>query len=177
MRLLSKLPYLSAGLFLAGCVVIQPTNHTNQAAYDFFTYAAGDRDFRLVIVGDPFPGAGAELERITADAFARAHPSLHANFTTRPGPSERKPFRAVIAFNPPPTLLADQLCQSEQVTYPATKSADLQIMMAFCTNRAESEVSASIRPAPSIGSAELKNALVDIAIQLLPDNSQEKRRH
>ncbi|MDA0241718.1 MAG: hypothetical protein O3A84_17060 [Proteobacteria bacterium] len=174
MTLFSRVPVLSAGLLLAGCVIIQPVSYDNRAAYSFFTYAASDRDFRLTIFGDPFPDAQAKLEQVVTAAFQRAHPSVRANFTPRPGPSERKPFRAVVAFNPPVTMLPNQLCASQAVSYPIVTGEKLRVMMAFCTDRAEADILASITPAPAIDSAELASGLTDMAVQLIPAFVLEK---
>lgn len=175
MTVLSKLPVLSAGLLLAGCVVIQPISYNNRAAYDFFTYAASDRDFRLTIVGDPFPAAQEQLEQVVAKAFQRAHPSTRTNFTTRPGPSERKPFRAVIAFNAPMAMLPNRLCESQQVAYTPKRGEKMRVLMAFCTDRAEASVEGAIAPAPAIDSAELVRGLTDMAGHLIPAYVPEKR--
>jgi hypothetical protein len=85
-----------------------------------FGYAAGGRDLRVIIVGNPFGGDQAAFGRVVTDAMQGRNLGPQTNFTTTPGPSAREIYRVVMVFDPPNGLSADTTCQSDPAALSST---------------------------------------------------------
>ncbi len=127
---------LLAALAACGDQVVRLRGQTMSGSYNAgeFGYAAGGRDLRVVVVGNPFGGDQAAFERAVTDAMQGRSPSQKTNFATSPGPSARKEYRVVMVFNPPNNLVGDKVCQGDPPSLPtaAGEGTAVALVAVFC---------------------------------------------
>ncbi len=134
---------LTAVILLAfaacGNQVVRLSKQTMGGSYSAgeFGYAAGDRDLRVVIVGNPFGGDQATFERAVTDAMQGRNHGQQTNFTTSPGPNAREIYRAVMVFDPPKNLTGDKVCQSDSSSLPtaAGEGTAVTLIAVFCRSQ------------------------------------------
>jgi len=123
---------------LAACgdQVVRVRGQTMSGSYNAgdFGYAAGGRDLRVVIVGNPFGGDQAAFERAVTDAMQGRNHGQETNFTTSPGPSARAEYRAVMVFNPSNNLVGGTVCQRDPTSLPtaAGEGTAVALVAVFC---------------------------------------------
>lgn len=163
---------LTIGFFLTGCVVTSNVSRYTDDPETFFQYAASDRDFTIVVKGNPFAASQVALtDRVTA-AFQKAQPSVNANFTSQPNETARKPYKAVVLFNSESWVTAEQICGQPDEVPIKTTAKELRIRAVFCDDLPISEISATATPLPSFNDPEFDNALVELALRLFPPTQQ-----
>lgn len=123
-------------LFGCGDGLVSLTDQADSLAYDrgHLSYAAAGRDFRVVIVGDPFDGGRPEVERAVTDTMQEYYWGQRTHFTVEPGETARDAYRVVMLFNPPASLLGDKLCQDDAAMLSPRADTDsrLSLYAAFC---------------------------------------------
>ncbi|CAO3378478.1 hypothetical protein [Azospirillum argentinense] len=95
------------------------------------SYAASNRDLRVVILGNPFgmdPQTFGPL--VTANMQNRIS-GVRTNFTTTPNQTARPDYRVVLAFNPAETTLNSYLC-SGQPLRTSPPGGPIVVQGAFC---------------------------------------------
>src|SRR5438552_3662173 len=78
-----------------------------------FGYAAGGRDLRADVQGNPFAMPQNEFNAVVTDAMQGAHFGQPTNFTTTPGDSAREGYRVRLLFNGPDAGNGWILCGGE----------------------------------------------------------------
>lgn len=127
---------LLSALLLAACG--QPVRLTQQEASPSYTagefaYAAGGRELKVVVAGNPFGGDRASFEQAVTDAMQGRHWGPATVFTSAPGPSARPAYGVVMLFNPPSSLTGGRLCRDEPSALPVAPAGDrLVLFAAFC---------------------------------------------
>ncbi|MGE0164029.1 MAG: hypothetical protein AB7S71_12930 [Dongiaceae bacterium] len=123
-------------LALAGCagtgvidyVRLEPGYRPQQ-----FAYAAGGRDLRTEIQGNPFAMPQAEFDAAVTAAMQGAHFGPATNLTTTPGETARPDYRVRLLFNGPAAGSGALLCGGAPATIaPAAENGNVRLLAAFC---------------------------------------------
>jgi len=126
---------LTAGLALAACNSsgIWVTDLARPDSHGLYAWAASKGDLRVVVLGNPFDVAKAELESAVVDALDSVPPGgpLGTNSTT-PRPGSRTAIRFVFAFDPPRNMSAYALCREDIGFQPAPSPDTLRTLISFC---------------------------------------------
>ncbi|MEK9831995.1 MAG: hypothetical protein VW453_05310 [Rhodospirillaceae bacterium] len=144
---------LAATAALAACtgVTVSRVDHANQ--YNPFEAAAaggGDRQMRVVVLGNPFDTPQAELEGAVIAAMQDTNFGVPLNFALDPAnPDTSRPFRVVMAFNPDGLRDPGKLCEATDVKTASPTDGRVTLMAAFCSK--ESYPSHAIARAGDVG--------------------------
>lgn len=144
---------LAATAALAACtgVTVSRVDHANQ--YNPFEAAAaggGDRQMRVVVLGNPFDTPQAELEGAVIAAMQDTNFGVPLNFALDPAnPDTSRPFRVVMAFNPDGLRDPGKLCEATDVKTASPTDGRVTLMAAFCSK--ESYLSHAIARAGDVG--------------------------
>ncbi len=123
--------------FLAACVsdgVTTTTHSYRDSVYapDWFNYAAGGRDMRVVIRGNPTSATQEEFERAVIAAMQGKNWGAQTNFTTRPSESMRRNYRVVMLFGGDRFAGSYALCANPGRVDLASSSGGVRLQAAFC---------------------------------------------
>ena len=117
-----------------------------------FSYGAGGRDILTVILGNPFAMPKAETDEAVIDSIQGMNSGPATHFTTRQSENARAPYRIVILFDPPKTLVWRDLCGEAAALASEARDGRLHASIAFCVNESlYAHVDSSI---PSTGSPD-----------------------
>jgi len=124
------------GLLLMGCTADRVVQDDVSIRYSRAELgaAADGRDLRTVIYGDPLGTPG--FEDAVTGIMTRTAIGVRTRFTTRPGPSARKDYFVVLAFNPSPDVVPWTLCNGQA---PSTdpRRRPIVVRAAFCITGGE----------------------------------------
>jgi hypothetical protein len=155
----------------AGSTVIYNRNVYNRYSPVEFGVAAGRKDLRTVIYGDPF-GMGQERFAAAAVAVLDRHepPPQPTNFTLEPGESSNPAYRVVLVFDDP-DVSTIRLCQEPPPR--GSQSADddgtLYVAAAFCLSRGElTAVKGKVADVGSVEDPKFDRLLGQLVIALFP---------
>jgi hypothetical protein len=97
-----------------------------------YGYGAGRRDLTTVVVGNPFDLDQQQMEdRLLAKFNARPTLLQPTHFTTTPGPSARREFKAVLLFNRA-IVLPNQVCRAPDRVPLAELGTTTRLTATFC---------------------------------------------
>src|SRR4029453_16550263 len=98
-----------------------------------FAYAAGGRDLKADIQGNPFAMPKEEFDATVTDAMQGAHFGQPTNFTTTPGDSARPGYRVRLLFNGPGASTGGIVCGGEPaIIGPSPEGGNVRLLAAFC---------------------------------------------
>jgi hypothetical protein len=98
-----------------------------------FAYAAGGRDLKADIQGNPFAMPKEEFDATVTDAMQGAHFGQPTNFTTTPGDSAREGYRVRLLFNGPGASSGRIVCAGEPaIVGSSPESGNVRLLAAFC---------------------------------------------
>jgi hypothetical protein len=139
------------------------------------TYAAADRDLKLVVVGNPTALPKPAFENAVAGAMQGRNGQTGTRFTTTPGEAWRKDYRVVVAFSAPAAATGAAYCRYTPPPEPVILPGSIRVVLAFCDGeRLLSEVVAST---PSLASAvDLDRLMAETVYALMPPVSPEERQ-
>ena len=136
-----------------------------------FGVAAGRKDLRTVVYGDPF-GMGQEQFAAATIAVLNRHepPPQPTNFTLEPGESANPSYRVVLVFEAPdvPTI---RLCQEPppRGSQAAATDGTLHVAAAFCLNRGElTAVKGKVADVETVDAPKFDRLLGQVVIALFP---------
>ncbi len=142
-----------------------------------FGLAAGGRDLRVVIVGNPFASDRAAFEAAVIDAMQGRNLGQETNFTTNPGPDANETYRVVMVFNPPVDLTGAQLCASDPpgVTQRPYGGGRLNLFAVFCwSDDVMTQLAASIAGAQGPGDPLFAELVGQTTRGLFPQRSRRR---
>jgi len=161
-------------LGVAACDSGVQIHSTDYEAYSpsFFVYAAADRDFLIAVRGNPFAVADDALAQSVVDAMQGNNPGPRTRFVTKPTETTRPGYRAVIAFNPAPTLRPRDVCAGREDERPATDASSpsaVELLAVFCgPDRAFSSLQAKA-PVQSPTDEAFRRLMAQVTLGLFPD--------
>lgn len=136
-----------------------------------FGVAAGRKDFRTVIHGDPFGLGEADFAAATIGVLNRHQPFLQpTRFTTDPGEDASPDHRMVLVFDQPGMPIY-QLCREPLPTPPTGLEGDLtlHVSAAFCLHQAElTVVQGKVDGVTGIDDPKFDRLLGQIVLALFP---------
>lgn len=129
---------LAAGLAACGPGIsrVMPGPTTSIYSPTEFSYAAGGRDLRTVVMGNPFGGDPASFaQRVTA-LMQGKHFGPRTHFTPTPGDTARSDYRVLMVFNPGEAIPATGLCSRPAIATrppsPPGTPQPIELQAAFC---------------------------------------------
>ncbi|MGB0626116.1 MAG: hypothetical protein ACPGQ5_06060 [Alphaproteobacteria bacterium] len=144
---------LAATAALAACTGVTVSRVDHAIQYNPFEAAAaggGDRQMRVVVLGNPFDTPQAELEGAVIAAMQDTNFGVPLNFALDPAnPDTSRPFRVVMAFNPDGLRDPGKLCEATDVKTASPTDGRVTLMAAFCSK--ESYLSHAIARAGDVG--------------------------
>lgn len=154
---LGRVPIVVFALLLASCTsggtFGWPEQYGGQIDSSF-NYAAGGRDFKTVVVGNPFTvvvgnpfgGDAAAFGRSVASTLTARNTLQPINFTTEPGPSARLQYKLVLLFDSERRVDDHALCADSAALSVGPPSPDeVTVHAAFCNGIAVRAIVGSIR--------------------------------
>jgi hypothetical protein len=139
------------------------------------TYAAADRDLKLVVIGNPTALPRERFEAAVAAAMQGQNGQRGTRFTTSPGESWRKDYRVVVAFGAPVAATGPTYCRYAPPPEPVMAGPPIRIVFAFCDGeRLMSEVLAFV---PSLDRpGDLERLMAQTVYALMPPLSPDERQ-
>ena len=138
-------------------------------AADEFAAAAGGRDMRTLIIGNPFTEAKATVDAAITDAMQGHNYGPPTNFTTRPGPSAAKNYRITILFNPPPAIGPNSMCGETDALSAEDRGERLRLLAVFCSHGDPmSYVYGSTAAANSAADPAVRHLMASVTRELVP---------
>jgi len=170
-----------AGLLaVAGCAgmsMVSPPNYGRYSSSDF-AWAAGGRDLRVVVRGNPSSLPDPVFRQQVVDAMQGKNPGPPTHFTLTPDASARPDYRVVLVFDAPGTLAGYEVCRGDPpVDVVAPRGRPVRVAAAFCwRDEALSDTGAS---APALGPdprPQLETLMGSLIPTLLPLENPRLRR-
>ena len=161
-------------ILVSGCA--GPTVLYNHSVYNRYSpvefgVAAGRKDLKTVVYGDPF-GMGHERFAEASVAVLNRHdpPPQPTNFTLEPGESANPSYRVVLVFDAPdvPTI---RLCQEPppRGAQSAGNDGTLYVAAAFCLNQGElTAVKGKVADVETVDDPKFDRLLGQVVIALFP---------
>lgn len=165
-------------LTLGGCAyqyhvasgeAVQPLYHRSGIP-STFAYAGG-RDFKTVVVGNPFPIDTDTLERVVTGAMQGSYFGPRVNFTTKPSDNARPGYRIVVFFDPPLASPGDTLCGDLGRLVPQRPDSRQRIGLhaGFCVgDQLQSEVKGSMRAVALPDDPAFQRFVGGVMLSLIP---------
>lgn len=159
-----------AALLLGACVLETLSGHIYRVgAVHEFAYAAGGRDFKTIIIGNPFSQPKDQVDAAVTGAMQGNHPGPRTHFTTQPNDTAAPGYRITIMFNPPTAVDADDLCGDVSGLSAESASARLRMLAAFCSHGdVMSYVYASNATAVSPSHPTVRRMVANVMYELIP---------
>lgn len=175
---------LGLNLLLGGCTLgsrVVESHISPIYSLSEFSYAAGGRDLRTVVQGNPFGGDDPAFGRTVTALMQGKYAGPPTHFTTTPGESSRPLYRVMMVFNPAESVPSADLCARDTLrTQPATAkpatAKPIELQAAFC--RGSSTATAVIGYVPGAASPDdpLFRALIADATMALLSPSTDINR-
>ena len=146
-------------------------SYTGSAA----TYAATERDLKLMVIGNPTALTKDLFERAVAAAMQGKNGQPGTRFTTTPGETWRQDYRVVIAFGAPISASGPAYCRYAAPPEPATGEPPIRVVLAFCDG--ERLLSEVLAMAPSLAMpGDLERLMAATVYALMPPVSPDERQ-
>lgn len=134
-----------------------------------FAAAAGGRDMRTLIVGNPFEETKSAVDAAITDAMQGHNHGPTTNFTTVPGLSAAENYRITILFNPPPTIGPNSMCGDTDGLIPESRGERLRLLIVFCSHGDPmSYVYGSTAAAKSATDPAVRHLMASVTRELVP---------
>jgi len=167
---------------LAGCggtpiidyVHLEPGYRAQQ-----FAYAAGGRDLKADVQGNPFAMPKEEFDATVTDAMQGAHFGEATNFTTTPGDSARDGYRVRLLFNGPGASSGRIVCAGEPaVVGPSPESGNVRLLAAFCNGDYPlSYLSAHVSGIQDAHDPAFRDFMRQVTTNLFPPQNRQEQDH
>ncbi len=174
-----------AWLAACGPGVVTTTYFDYDSAYspDWFAYAAGGRDLRVVIRGNPTEAPQEEFERAVIAAMQRGNRGAVTNFTTQPSESARDYYRVVMLFGGDRFAGGYKLCGDTDGVDLASAGDAVRLQAAFCLEETPlTELQVAVNDVASPADPRLERMVSQAVIELFPqidatrDDDRGRRR-
>ena len=144
-----------------------------------FGYAAGGRDLKADIQGNPFAMPKDEFDAAVTDAMQGAHFGQPTHFTTTPGDSARQGYRVRLLFNGPGASSGWIVCAGEPaVVGPALESGNVRLLAAFCNGDYPlSYLSAHVSGIRDAHDPAFPEFMRQVTTNLLPPQNRQEQDH
>lgn len=167
-------------LGLTACDTGVSTYANSYEAYSpsFFVYAAADRDFLVQVRGNPFGVSDDALAESVVAAMQGNNPGPRTRFVTKPSETTRPDYRAVIVFEPGPTLRPQDVCQDRATATAASGGSRgaVELMAVFCgPDRVFSSVQGKA-PVKAPDDQTFNRLIQQVTIALFPDTDPTVNR-
>jgi hypothetical protein len=133
-----------------------------------FSAAAGGRDLRTDIHGNPFPIEQTAFNHAVTQLMQNKHFGPSTHFTTTPNETANPNYRVVMVFNSSGTVLNTNLCSAAPIpTRPAT-GEPIRVQAAFCRG---GTLTSATGWAPAVASPEaptFQRLIADTTFSLFP---------
>jgi len=169
---------LCSGLALAGCGLSRVVPDTPATAYSMmeFSYAAGGRDLRTVIQGNPFVMDKAAFDRAVTDLMQGKHFGPPTRFTTTPDDSAMPPYKAVMVFNPVQVLNNNLLCTDQEIpTRPP--GGPITVQAAFCRGGTLTSANGFAPAQSGPDTSVFRSLITDLTFFLVPARNPTTEDH
>lgn len=179
-RLLSFLGILGITACDSGVTIY--SNNYDAYSPSYFVYAAADRDFLVQVQGNPFGISDDALADSVVAAMQGHNRGPRTRFVTKATDSTRPDYRAVIVFEPAPTLRPQDVCQDRaQGRTPAAPGstasrATIELLAVFCGPTGVFSSLQARAPVKAPDDATFKRLFTQVTLGLFPDTDQSVNR-
>lgn len=168
---------LAPGLALAaaGCVTGAPrtTYHTDNP-FSFLAYAASHGGVPVMVVGDPYPGRGAEVERVALAAMESNFRSLGNVFRAVP-PAPGEGTKMVFVFNGQVPTTPQSICR-DPTTAGGGAAPTMTLNVVYCGVGPYSDYWMSFPAPASPDSPAFRERVSEVAYFAVPREINPERR-
>lgn len=160
---------------LVGCTNERVVADIPSAAYTAseVSYAGGDRDFWVIVQGNPFTVDQQQLDQAVTDRMRNRILGMRTNFTTAPNETARKLYRVVFVFNPSENTLKSELCSRERIpTLPP--GGPIVLLGAFCRGTGALTTATGWLDRPQgLSDDDFRHLISDMTYSLFPNERAE----
>ena len=160
---------------LGGCTNERVVADIPSAAYTAseVSYAGGDRDFWVIVQGNPFTVDQQQLDQAVTERMRNRIMGVRTNFTTRPNETARKLYRVVFVFNPSETTMKSELCSRDRIpTLPP--GGPIVMLGAFCRGTGALTTATGWLDRPQgLNDEDFRHLVSDMTYSLFPNERAE----
>ena len=144
-----------------------------------FAYAAGGRDLKTDIQGNPFAMPKEEFDATVTDAMQGAHFGQPTHFTGTPGASARPGYRVRLVFNGPGASSGRMLCGGDPaIVGPSPEAGNVRLLAAFCNDEYPlSYLSAHIGGLQDAHDPAFRDFIRQVTTNLFPPQNRQEQDH
>ena len=161
-----------AAVWLAGCsneTITDLVYYERPGVPALFQYAAGGRDFRTVIHGNPSAASKEAFDAAVVAAMQGRNWAPATNFTTSPSQSAREGYRVVLVFSGDRYFPRKALCRDVDSAAVTPATGRVQLQAAFCfREQIFSEVHTNFDAIRGLNDPVLDRAVAQTVLQLFP---------
>jgi len=168
---------------LAACaqfgVTVTRVDYAHQyAPLEVSAAGGGDRQLKVVVMGNPFGVPQDDLERAMIKSMQGRTFGVPVNFATAPTNTDpSRDFRVVVAFNPDGVRDPGKLCEAESdLASVANNAGVVTLMGAFCsTDSYLSHAIARASDVDGINSEKFDSLVAQLTLSLFPDENPHRK--
>lgn len=144
-----------------------------------FAYAAGSRDLKTDIQGNPFAMPKEEFDATVTDAMQGAHFGQPTHFTTTPGDSARPRYRVRLLFNGPLASSGRIVCAGDPaIVGPSPEGGNVRLLAAFCNGPYPlSYLSAHVSGIGDARDPAFRRFMRNVIANLFPPQNRQEQEH
>ncbi len=161
-----------AAVWLAGCsngTITDLVYYERPGVPALFQYAAGGRDSRTVIHGNPSAASKEAFDAAVVAAMQGRNWGSPTNFTTSPSESAREGYRVVLVFSGDRYFARKALCGDVDSAALTPATGRVQLQAAFCyRERIFSQVHTNFDAFRGLDDPVLDRAVAQTVLQLFP---------
>jgi len=138
----------------------------------------GDRQLKVVVLGNPFDAPQAELETSVINSMQRRTFGIPVNFAAEPTNTDpNRDYRVVVAFNPEGIRDPGKLCSvGTDLNSTTSNGGVLTLMGAFCsTDSYLSHAIARASDVEGVNSEKLDGLVAQLTLSLFPDENPNRQ--
>ncbi len=152
-----------------GAVTTTYVNYDTVYSPSWFNYAAGGRDLRVVIRGNPTQAPQEEFDRAVIAAMQDKNWGARTNFTTQPSESAREHYRVVLLFGGERFAGGYTLCADPDGVDLSRNGSGLRLQAAFCIEEKPlTELQVAVNDVTSPSDPRLRRMVAAAVIELFP---------
>lgn len=184
-RRISRTPRLLAAATLA-CAVALPGSAAVATMADQFInevydprelfYAGMDRDFWVIVQGNPYATPKAELDSAVISAMAQTRVGRFSNFTTTPDDSARRAYRVVLQMGGA-TVNGYSLCKTDPQSLASDQAVTGPVSITYCLGGTPmTQVVTTLDGVANAGDPQFESRIKQAVTALFPLNNPNAPR-
>jgi hypothetical protein len=161
---------------LSGCATqndvlssrILGSSRGSQIQHTTYQYAAGNRDLKTTIIGNPFKVDKSIFDTQVTQLMRGNDRGINGNFTTKPKSSAKAGYHAVMLFNPSSGVSLNRVCSAPENEKSTGGTDTLSALLVFCGPTPISAGHASANSVSLISDLRFTQLIQDVTFYMTP---------